>query len=216
MRLLPLMIAAVMALAPGMALAKARPAATPKPGQLTQTDLRTCMGLNGSKPTEQITACTKIINSGNVKHPFEGDYYATRGAAYLANRQPDKALLDTNKAISVRKAPEFYLQRGIIDMALHRAQDAKADFAEVIRLKPELAQTYLLRGLVSYQEGNFPEAITYFEDAAQRKPKFYQAIFARGVAKKRNGDASGDADIAEARGMSTQVDADLSRFGVTP
>ena len=42
------------------------------------------MGLNNSSPAEQVPACTKIIKSGNVKHPYVGDYYATRGAAYLA------------------------------------------------------------------------------------------------------------------------------------
>jgi len=220
MRFIAMALAFALALAPAAALAKSRaptPAAgTPKPGQLTQTDLRTCMGLNGSKPEEQIPACTKIINSGKVKHPYTADYYATRGASYLATKRPDKALEDTNKALSIRKAPEFYMQHGMIQMALHNAEGAKADFAEVIRLKPEIPTTYLLRGLVSYREGNFPEAITYFDSAIQRKPKYAQALFARGVAKKRNGDPGGDRDIAAAHEVSTQVDATMARFGLTP
>lgn len=218
MRLPLVVLALVFGFAPGVAFAKphSAPASTPRPGQLTQTDLRTCMGLNGSKPDEQIVACTKIINSGKVKHPYTADYYATRGAAYLAAKQPAKALEDTDKALSIRNAPEFHMQRGIVHMALHNAEDAKADFALVMRDKPEIPQTYLLRGLVSYQEGNFAEAITYFDSAIQHRPRYAQALFARGVAKKRNGETGGDRDIAQARELSTQVDQELARFGLTP
>jgi len=223
MRFISVALAIALAAAPTVALAKSRKpapaptsaAATPKPGQLTQTDLRTCMGLNGSKPEQQIPACTKIINSGKVKHPYTADYYATRGAAYLAAEQPSKALEDTNKALSIRKGPELYLQRGMVQMALHNAEGAKVDFAEVIRLKPEIPTTYLLRGLIAYREGNFAEAIGYFDNAIQRKPKYAQALFARGVAKKRNGDPGGDRDIAAAHELSTQVDATMARFGLT-
>jgi tetratricopeptide (TPR) repeat protein len=214
--LLPLAAVAAIALVPAVASAKSQPRA-PKPGQLTQTDLRTCMGLNGSKPQEQIPACTKIINSGNVKHPYEADYYATRGAAYLATHQYEQALADTNKALSVRKAAEFYFQRGIINMSLRQPDAAKADFAEVMKLKPQFAPTYLMRGLVSYTTGDYAEAVTYFNGAVQRQPTYYQALFARGAAKKKSGDTSGgDKDIAAARGMSAHVDDDMKRFGVVP
>lgn len=212
------LVAAVlaMALAPSVAEAKAK-AKGPKPGQLTQDDLRTCMGLNNSTPQDQIPACTKIINSGNVKHPYEADYYATRGAAYFSINQLEKALADLDKAISVRQAPEFYFERGMIHMARSEPPQAKADFDQVIKLKPAFSQAYMMRGLVSYRSGTYGEAVTYFDGAVKRVPTYYQAIFARGVAKRKSGDvAGGDKDIADARGMSSKVDDDLKGLGVTP
>lgn len=216
-RMLVWLTVAAFAIAPATALAKPKPAsAKPRPGQLTQTDLRTCMGLNGSKPTEQIPACTKIINSGNIRHPYEGDYYATRGAAYLATRQLDLALADLNKALAVRKTAEFYFERGVIYLGMKKMSEGKADLEEVMRLKPDFAPAYMMHGLASYSTGDYADAVTYFDKAVQRQPSYYQALFARGVAKQKTGDSSGDKDIKDARGMSAHVDDDLAEFGVTP
>lgn len=204
-------------LAAGVAEAKAKAKVTPKPGQLTQDDLRTCMGLNNSKPKDQIPACTKIINSGNVKHPYEGDYYATRGSAYFAINQLDKALADLDKAISVRQAPEFYFERGLIHMARSEMDAAKADLDQVMKLKPDFSPSYMMRGLVAYRSGEYADAVKFFDGAVKRVPTYYQALFGRGVAKKKNGDESGgEQDIADARGMSKNVDKDMQQLGLKP
>jgi tetratricopeptide (TPR) repeat protein len=188
----------------------------PKPGQLTTADLSTCMGLNNAGPRDQVTACTKIINSGDVKHPHIGDYYATRGGAYFALKQTDKALADLNKALSIRKAPEFYFQRALVQMTRGENELAKADLAEVMKLKPEFPASYMMRGLIAYRAGEYAEAVTFFDGAVKRVPTYYQAIFARGVAKKKSGDdAGGDADLKTARGMRSGVDEDLKKLGIT-
>ncbi|MBL8780764.1 MAG: tetratricopeptide repeat protein [Alphaproteobacteria bacterium] len=204
-------------LAVNLAEAKDRPKAKPKPGQLTTADLSTCMGLNNATPRDQVPACTKIINSGDVKHPHLGDYYATRGGAYFALKQFDKALADLDKALSIRKAPEFYFQRALVRLARNENEPAKADLAEVIKLKPEFSASYMMRGLIAYRAGEYAEAVTYFDSAVKRVPTYYQAIFARGVSKKKSGDDSGgDADLKTARGMRSGVDKDLEKLGVTP
>jgi tetratricopeptide (TPR) repeat protein len=207
-----------MALTPSLADAKAKAKVKgPKPGQLTQEDLRTCMGLNNSKPEEQIPACTKIIKSGDVKHPYEADYYATRGAAYFSLSQYDKSLADLDKAISVRQAAEFYFQRGLLHIARAEPALAKADLDQVIKLKPDFSPAYMMRGVVSYKSGAYGEAVTFFDGAVKRVPTYYQALFARGVAKKKSGDdRGGEKDIADARGMSSTVDADLKKLGISP
>ncbi len=210
------LLAVAAALAVGPANAASKPV-KPKPGQLTTADLRTCMGLNNSSPEEQVPACTKIIKSGNVKHPYTGDYYATRGAAYLALGKLDEALADLNKALTVRQAAEFYFQRGLIYMARQGADEAKADFDRTIQLKPKFAPSYMMRGLISYHGGSFSEAQSFFDNAAKNRTGYSQAIFARGVAKKRNGDdKGGDKDLAEARAMSGHVDDDCKKLGLIP
>lgn len=209
-----LLLAAMLLASPGMAASKP---VKPKPGQLTTTDLRTCMGLNNSTPAEQVPACTKILKSGSVKHPYEADYYATRGAAYLALNKLDEALADLTKAISVRQAPEFYFQRALIRMGRRESNEAKADLDQSIKLRPQFAPGYMMRGLIAYQEGNFAEAQTFFDNATKRQANYIQAIYARGVARKRNGDdKGGDKDIAEARGMSQHADEDGRKLGLIP
>lgn len=208
--------AAALTLAIAPALAAPKPV-KPKPGQLTTGDLRTCMGLNNSSPAEQVPACTKIIKSGNVKHPYVGDYYATRGAAYLALDKMDAALADLTKAISVRPAPEFYFQRGLIHLGRREVSEAKADLDQSIKLKPQFAPSHMMRGLIAFQEGSFSEAQSFFDAAAKRKANYVQAIYGRGVARKRNGDdKGGDKDLAEARGMSRDADEDGRKLGLIP
>jgi tetratricopeptide (TPR) repeat protein len=188
-----------------------------KGGQLTQQDVRSCMGLDGSDAAVQIQMCTKVINSGKVKAEFLGDYYATRGAAYLANRQPDKALADLNKALTLRQAPEFFVQRGLIHMTKRNWGAAKADLDQAIKLKPEFAPAYLMRGLASYQAGDYDDALTFFDEAVKRVPTYYQALYARGLAKKKTGDESGgETDIKAALGMRPSVDQEMKKFGLAP
>lgn len=209
-----LLLAAMLLVSPAMAASKP---VKPKPGQLTTTDLRTCMGLNNSTPAEQVPACTKILKSGSVKHPYEADYYATRGAAYLALDKLDEALADLTKAISVRQAPEFYFQRALIRMGRREPNEAKADLDQSIKLRPQFAPGYMMRGLIAYKEGDFAEAQTLFDNATKRQANYIQAIYARGVARKRNGDdKGGDKDIAEARGMSQHADEDGRKLGLIP
>jgi tetratricopeptide (TPR) repeat protein len=212
----------LLALGIGIAIAAAPAVATAKPKatkgvQITQQDLRSCLGVDGSDAKTQIAVCTKIINSGKVPGQHVGDYYATRGAAYLASGQPDRAIADFTKALSVRQAPEFYLQRGLAYMTKRSFKLAKADLDQAIKLKPDFAPGYLMRGLAAYQAGDYKEAVTFFDDAVKRVPTYYQAIYARGVAKKKTGDDSGgDKDIKDAQGMRPKVDEEMKKFGVTP
>jgi len=203
------------AVATAFVFAPSAVSAKPKGAQVTQQDLRSCMGLDGSKSGAQIVACTKVINSGKVPAQHLGDYYATRGAAYLANKQPDKAIADFNKALTIRPAPEFYLQRGLAHMTKQSWDLAKSDLDQAIKLKPDFAPSYLMRGLASYQAGDYKESLGFFDDAVKRVPTYYQALYARGVAKKKTGDDSGgDKDIKDAKGMRPTVDEEMQKFGV--
>lgn len=205
-------LAVALLLIPGVA-AKPKSKGTP----VTELDVQTCIGANDSSPEEQIVACTKLLDSGKIKHPAESDYYATRGAAYQAADQIDKALADLNKAISIRQAPEFYFQRASTHMAKGNVEAAKADLQQVLKVKPDYAPAYMMGGVIAYQTGNYEEAVKFFNSAVERVPTHYQAIFSRGAAKKKLGDESGgNRDIADAKGMSSHVEKDMAAFGITP
>lgn len=183
---------------------------------VTEKDVLTCNGSNGSNAEQQIAACTKVINSGKIKHPYQGDFYAMRAAAYFALKAHDKALSDLNKALTYRQTPEIYFQRALLHMAMQNPDPAKADLGQVMKMKPTFAPAYFMRGMVAFDAAEFAEAISYFDGAVQRLPTYYQAIYARGVAKTKAGDQDGGAkDIKTAKGMSDRVEADMQELGVT-
>jgi tetratricopeptide (TPR) repeat protein len=196
---------------------KQKPTPKTSSSTITESDVRVCIGSDGSAPDEQIPACTKIINSGKIHSPHEGDYYATRGAAYVAIKQFDAALADYDKALTYQKKGEFYFQRSLVLMAKNRPDKAKADLAQVIVLNPEFAPAYFTRGLINYQGSDFKGALADFDAATQRKPLYYKAIFARGAAKMKLGDDSGGKeDLKQARGLSAHIDDEMKTMGVVP
>lgn len=182
---------------------------------ITERDVLACNGSNGSTPQQQVAACSKVLSSGKIKAPHEGDFFAMRAAAHFALKAYDKALADLNKAVSYRQTPEIYFQRALLHIAMTNADLASADLAQVMKLKPTFAPAYFMRGLVAYNAGEYKEAAGYFDSAVQRLPTYYQAIYARGVAKTKAGDESAGAkDIREAKGMSDKVAKDLEELGI--
>ena len=186
-----------------------------KVAPVTERDVLTCNGSNGSTAEQQVSACTKVLSSGKIKHPHEGDFYAMRAAAYFALKDHDKALADLNRAVTFQQTPEIYFQRALLHMAMRNSEPAKTDLAHVIKIKPTFAPAYFMRGLVAFEAADYAEAVTYFDGAVQRLPTYYQAIYARGVAKAKAGDGEGSArDIKTAKGMSDTVAADMEKLGL--
>lgn len=211
-----LAVAVVLALGAAPAVAKGKAKAVAKGTRITAADVQMCNGTSGSTPPEQIEACTKIINSGQIKSGHEGDYYATRGAAFFALHGFAQAKADFDKALSLLQRPEYYFQRSLVLIALHDVDGGKADLAQVIKLRPDFAPGYFMRGMVALKADDYAEAKSYFDQALQRLPTYHQALFARGVAKKKSGDESGgDRDIKDARALSQHADEDMKKLGVT-
>ena len=182
---------------------------------VTEQDVLTCNGSNGSTSEEQVGACTKLLGSGKIKPPHEGDFYAMRAAAYFAMRNHEKALADLNKAVTFRQTPEIYFQRAMLHMAMQNSASAKTDLAQVMKMKPTFAPAYFMRGVIAYEAAEYAQAVTYFDGAVQRLPTYYQAIYARGVAKAKAGDQeAGAMDIKIAKGMSDKVEADMEKLGL--
>jgi len=214
-RLLAGLAVAGLAFALGAAEAKEKPKGKGQGSALTLADVNSCLGLNNSTPAEQVAACTKVLTSGKVKKGFDGEYYASRAAAYTMLREYDKALADLNKALETRQTVEIYFQRAILYAGLQNSDASKKDFDQVLKMKPGFAAAHLMRGSIAYREGDFKAALTDFDAAVKSSPKYAQAIYARGLAKKKTGDESGgDKDLAEARGMSANVEADVKKIGL--
>jgi tetratricopeptide (TPR) repeat protein len=214
-RLLAAVALAGLVFAHGTAEATEKPKAKAAGSTLTLNDVNSCLGLNNSAPDEQVAACTKVLKSGKVKKGFEGEYYAARGAAYTMMREYDKALADLNKALETRQTVEIYFQRAILYAGLGNAEPSKKDFDQVLKMKPGFAAAHLMRGTLSYRGGDYAAALTDFDAAVKSSPNYAQALYARGLAKKKTGDESGgEKDLKEARGISSNVEADVKKIGL--
>jgi tetratricopeptide (TPR) repeat protein len=94
----------------------------------------------------------------------------------------DKALAPTDKAIAAQPdSSAGYLQRGIIQAALAKPIEAKADFTKAISLAPKEINAYYNRGNILFQEENYAAAIADFAKAAEINPNFGKAYYALGL-----------------------------------
>ncbi|MEQ1754188.1 MAG: hypothetical protein ABL973_08635 [Micropepsaceae bacterium] len=207
-----LLLVASVAVVCGFLPASAKPA---RPSSLTEADLRMCMGFAGADAKVQIATCSKIINSGRVKHPHESEYYAYRAGAYMAIGDAGQALTDLSKAVSIQDKPDFRFQRALAYMAANDLGAAQSDLDQVTRTKADFAPAYFMRGVIKFRLAEFAKAETDFDKAYSLLPSYYQALFARGVSRIKLDNADkGQADVREARGMSSHADDDLRKLGI--
>ena len=194
------------------------PSAVAKParvGTLTAQDLKDCMGLGSAEPQAQVDVCTRILKSGRVRHPHQSDYMAWRAGAYLTLGRTALALADLDKAIALQDLSSYRFQRALVHMARGDFDPARADLVAVAKAKPDFAPAHFMRGAIAYREGDYTQAEAAFDDAVKRLPTYYQAIYARGLARVKAGNtAAGERDLAEARGMSNHVAADIEKMGL--
>jgi tetratricopeptide (TPR) repeat protein len=216
MRTIVMAIVVLLALFASLVPAHAAKAKAPRGTSITELDIRICMGIAGADAATQIPVCTKIINSGKVKHPHESEYYAYRAGAYLALDRGNDAVTDLNKAIALVDKPEFRFQRAVAFMATNDLDKAMADLDQVIAVKNDFATAYFMRGVIHYRNAEFKAAVPEFDKAATLIPTYYQAIFARGASKLKSDDADGGKlDVKTARGMSGHADEDAAKIGIT-
>ena len=187
-----------------------------KGSSITEMDIRVCMGIAGADAQTQVQTCTKILNSGKVKHPHESEYYAYRAGAYLELDKATEALADMNKAVGLVDKPEYRFQRAVAFMANNKLDEAMADLDNIVSTRKDFATAYFMRGVIHYRNAEFKKAIPEFDKAATLIPTYYQAIFARGAARLRADETdAAKADVKTARGMSGQADADMAKLGIS-
>jgi tetratricopeptide (TPR) repeat protein len=190
-------------------------AKTARGSALTEQDLRACMGLGGADPAGQVAVCSRILNSGRVRHPHQSDYHAWRAGAYLALKQTKPALEDLDKAISLQDKPAYRFQRALVHMARASLEAAIKDLDAVVKATPDFAPAYFMRGAIAYRQAAYPLAVTSFDMAVSKLPTYYQAIYARGLARMKTGDdEAGRKDLATAMGMSGHVERDIAALGL--
>jgi len=151
--------------------------------------------------SQQVDACTRVINGWTLSTEDRATTYFNRARAYYDGGQYSAAIGDYSEAIRIDpgKASHWY-SRGAVHSEVDDYQAALNDYNEAIRLNPSYVNAYLNRG-AAYALGfnDLEKAVEDFSAAIRIDPSSVQAWRNRSIAYRQLGDAERSAsDAAEA------------------
>ena len=130
---------------------------------------------------------TQNINRGEK----EWDY-SNRGAAKLESGDPQGAIIDYDRAITIN--PQYakaYFNRGIAKSALGDPRGAIDDYDRAISINPQYLKAYSNRSLIKSELGDKEGAIADYNRANLINPDLADNYYNRGAAKSTSGDQQG-------------------------
>src|SRR6266699_3811346 len=174
----------------------------------------------------------EAFNNRGVGYRLKGDYdraiaeaiklnakfaiaYNNRGVAYDKNGEYDRAIHDYNQAIKLKTdfAPAFDNRcwaRAVVGIL----KQALADCNQALRLMPNNAATLDSRAFIFLKMTHFDAAVSDYDAALRIDPKLAFALYGRGLARVKNGDPSGEADIAAAKALQADIAEEYARYGM--
>src|SRR2546425_354366 len=141
--------------------------------------------------------------------------YLNRGNAHLGKGHYDHAIDDYNQSIKLK--PDFaaaFDNRCWARAVVGILKQALADCNEALRLMPHNPATLDSRGFVFLKMSHFDAAVSDYEAALRIDPKLAFALYGRGLAKLKNEDVSGEADIAAAKILQSDIAEEYRRYGI--
>jgi tetratricopeptide (TPR) repeat protein len=160
-----------------------------------------CTGRISASAEERVRSCSSLIDS----RTFDGDQlailYTSRGSAWRAQGNLDRALADQNEAVSLKPDSAIVrFNRAVTWQSKQQTDRAISDYSEAIRLAPDFAMAYKNRGDTFFAIADYDRAIADYDRALRLEPQYAEGIARRGLAKLQKGDPhGGNADIRAAR-----------------
>ena len=123
-------------------------------------------------------ALNRLVEIGASKPEF----HLILGKAYLNRAEPDKALLELQRAAAGNPSlPYVHFSLGVAHLRLNHNEEAEAEFRKDLVVEPDLADTYEQLGQFYQRAGNDEEAARFFHEALKRNAKMPASLF--GLAK---------------------------------
>jgi tetratricopeptide (TPR) repeat protein len=150
--------------------------------------------------------------------PDEASLYDARAELYYTLHDLDRALADEDRSIAL--APDYEHAwngacwwRATANRELQKALD---QCNQAVKLDPTGAESLDSLGFVQYRLGHMAEAMASYNAALAADPKIASSLYMRGIIKRGMGDASGDADIAQALALDPKISGTYAGYGVQP
>jgi len=135
-----------------------------------------------------ITACTRLIDSGQLKPAEAGPAYLHRSAAERNQGQFDAALRDADVVLRLDpKSLDAYMVRGTIYGIKKDLDAAIGDFDVVLRLEPDHIEAHANRGAAYAQKHDIEAALRDFDAVVRLEPRSSAAYYQRGMAYRLAG-----------------------------
>jgi Tetratricopeptide repeat len=127
-------------------------------------------------------------------------------------------IADASEAIRLDpKAKRAYLARGSLYKAKSDYGHAIADYSDAIGIDPKYWSALRNRANVYYLTGKYDQAIADYDLVATLDPKAGDGPYGRGMAKLKKGDsAGGNADIAAAKAIESDIAEQFVKYGIQP
>ena len=151
--------------------------------------------------------------------PSNGEAFLGRGNVHVRNREYEQAIADYDDALKLKPNDAHALDNRCYTKAVANVQldSALADCLQSLKVRPDDAGTLGNLGLVYLRLGRIDEAIASYDAAIAKNGTSSWRRFGRGIAKHRKGDTSGgNADIAVAKAMDTNIEATFAGMGLMP
>ena len=112
------------------------------------------------------------------------------------------------------KLAEAFNNRGVGYRLKGDYDRAIADYNQAIKLNAKSASAYNNRGVAYDKNGEYDRAILDYDQAIKLDPKLAFALYGRGLARLKNEDPSGEADIAAAKALQSDIAEEYARYGM--
>lgn len=129
-------------------------------------------------PEQRIIACSAFIRD----NPRADWAYVTRGSAYRAKGDLDRAIADYTKAFELNPSAHGYLARGNAWRAKREFDRAIADYKKALELSPKYSDAYLGLGNIYTDKKQYDAALAAYSKAVELDPKYPVFYYSRGRA----------------------------------
>jgi tetratricopeptide (TPR) repeat protein len=152
-------------------------------------------------------------------NPQDASVFYSRGNAFYAQREYARAVADRDEAARLDPQNADYQNRRCWDRAMaNREFDvARAACDAALGVRPNDAYTFDSRGMVGLKQQRWQDAWNDYDAAARIDATSASYRYGRGIAALRLGRAAeGQADIAAATQLDSQIAATYAGYGVMP
>lgn len=161
---------------------------------IAHTDL--ALLLSDSPDPGRIEEAVTHFRAANALRPHDSKILIGLGLALAKTAHAEEGIVEINAGIEAGRSNRLedqddgYFTRGLVDMMLHRNEQAAADFRDAIRCAPNHANNHVNLGIVLARLNRYADAVTEYETALRIDPRLFDAQYNLGIAYLGLGDFS--------------------------
>jgi len=138
-------------------------------------NLGVCMRFMGEYGYEEPI---RFMMMATAVDPEYADAWNNIGCVYFAAGAYEESLKTLQKAISLDRRPDYYLNLSSVQVALNDVEGAKGSLTSALKLE-ESPEVLFMLAVIAEREGDMKWALSLYEDALALKPDFKDAVFNR-------------------------------------